>query len=888
MDKIHVIIPVYNAYEDLKRCIKSLEKYTDLKKHELIFINDNSPDKNIIPLLDNLKQENIKVLHNKENRGFSATINRGIESCEGDVILLNSDTIVTKNWIEKIVACAYSDSAIGTVTPLSNNATLCSVPNFCEENEIPYGYTIDEFANLIETWSIRKYPTITVAHGFCMFIKREVINCIGLFDAETFKRGYGEENDFCFRAEQVGYRNVMCDDTFIYHSGTASFLSEEKKKYIENNNKILESRYKVQWRNNQVYCSMERDKDIRDVIRNALKFNNGKMNILYLVQADFAKDASNNIGGTQFHVKDLTLDLKDKYNIFVAARDNEYLRVTVYIGQEKFLYKFFIGKEPEYFIFKDGLQKDIYNNILQAFSIDIVHIHHTFKLSLELYYEAKKLNIPIITSIHDYYYVCPTLKLLNHDKELCIGKEDTEMCSVCLNNRFGFSKNINFIKEWRAKTLEVLELCDYIITPSNNARKNFSFYYPQLDNKILVVEHGMDYEEIINDYEENNNIITDKCKYYFEEIFDGDVDDNLINGWAYLEDYESKDSKVFLHISDQYGDERFLKTNMTLRGDVVKSTNNDKYLYSGFSISMPTDIFKNGDLKIKLIISNSGKYMSDGQIRTIEYSRHREKQDLHIAFVGAMAYEKGSELAYNMIKNSDKNIKWHIFGGITDSKLDELNEKNLVKTGWYKRNELSSLIKFYKIDIVCILPIIPETFCYTLSEVLLCKVPVIATAIGALGDRVKEMNCGWTIPVNDDYKEILKLIINIKSNPDELNEKLDTVNKLRIKNIKEMVADYADIYEKYKKKVYGNVKFDSHLMYSGYLLGNRGLFDRNNNCQEILDRIEQLKNEINSIYSSVGYKILVHIKMLNIPFKSQIKHLIIKCFRIVKRIKNKG
>ena len=481
MDKIHVIVPVYNAYGDLKVCVESLIKYTDLKKHELIFINDNSLDKNIIPFLNNLKQENIIVLHNEENRGFSATINRGIEGCEGDVVLLNSDTIVTKNWIEKIVTCAYSDAAIGTVTPLSNNATLCSVPNFCEENDMPEGYTIDEFADLIERWSIKKYPTITVANGFCMFIKREAIKCIGLFDAEAFKRGYGEENDFCFRTEQVGYHNVMCDDTFIYHKGTSSFLSEEKKKYIEKNTRILESRYKEQWRRNQEYCSIEREKDIRDIIRTALKLNNGKKNILYLVQADFREDASNNIGGTQLHVKDLVLGLKDTHNIFVVARDGEYLRLTAYIEKERISYKFLIGKAPNYYIFTDEKQKKLYRNILVAFSIDIVHIHHTLDLSLDLFDEAKALDIPIIATLHDFYYVCPSIKLLNHEGELCIGHETKEMCLKCLKNQCNISKTIDFITNWRKQNSKALELCDRLITPSENSKDIFSLYFPHLE-----------------------------------------------------------------------------------------------------------------------------------------------------------------------------------------------------------------------------------------------------------------------------------------------------------------------------------------------------------------------------------------------------------------------
>ena len=220
---IDIIVPVYNALEDLKLCVESLKKHTDLQLDRVILIDDKSPDAAVYHYLKEAEMPGMVVLQNEKNLGFSGTVNRGLQQSCRDVVLLNADTIVTANWVDKLVACAYSDAAIGTVTPFSNNATLCSIPNFCEENTVPQGMSIDSYAALIERCSLKKYPRITVAVGFCMYIKREVIQRVGLFDAETFQRGYGEENDFCWRAEQMGYTHVLCDDTYIYHSGTVSF-----------------------------------------------------------------------------------------------------------------------------------------------------------------------------------------------------------------------------------------------------------------------------------------------------------------------------------------------------------------------------------------------------------------------------------------------------------------------------------------------------------------------------------------------------------------------------------------------------------------------------------------------------------------------------------------
>ena len=154
-ESVDIIIPVYNAYDDLVKCMNSIKKWTDLNKHRIILIDDCSPDGRIAPYLDQIRSENCIVIHNEKNQGFSANINVGISySKDRDVILLNSDTVVTKSWVEKLLYCAYCDPWIATVTPLSNNATLCSVPYFCKENDVPNGYTVDTYAELVDRKSV--------------------------------------------------------------------------------------------------------------------------------------------------------------------------------------------------------------------------------------------------------------------------------------------------------------------------------------------------------------------------------------------------------------------------------------------------------------------------------------------------------------------------------------------------------------------------------------------------------------------------------------------------------------------------------------------------------------------------------------------------------------
>ena len=157
----------------------------------------------------------------QENRGFVATANHGLRQAQTDVVLLNSDTEVTTGWLERLAECLDSDALIATATPWSNNGEIVSIPQFCAHNPAPGNP--DNIAQAIKGCGSPSYPELPTAVGFCMAISLRAIEDIGLFDENTFGRGYGEENDFSLRAQKAGYRNVLCDDAYVVHHGGASF-----------------------------------------------------------------------------------------------------------------------------------------------------------------------------------------------------------------------------------------------------------------------------------------------------------------------------------------------------------------------------------------------------------------------------------------------------------------------------------------------------------------------------------------------------------------------------------------------------------------------------------------------------------------------------------------
>ena len=218
-----VVVPVYNAPEEVHGCLSSVQA-TVPRDTQVIVIDDASPDASVAEVLRGWSDRvngRWQFLGNAENLGFVATANRGMRETSGDVVLLNSDTIVTSGWLQGLQRCLAADASIATATPWTNNGEIASLPEFCRNNPVPA--EPDSVARTIARAGPAGYPDIPTAVGFCMAVSRASIDRIGVFDAVLFGKGYGEENDFSMRARAAGMRNVLCDDVYVAHLGGRSF-----------------------------------------------------------------------------------------------------------------------------------------------------------------------------------------------------------------------------------------------------------------------------------------------------------------------------------------------------------------------------------------------------------------------------------------------------------------------------------------------------------------------------------------------------------------------------------------------------------------------------------------------------------------------------------------
>ncbi len=237
-----VVVCVHNGLDDVKLCLSSLTSHWSRDRlGKLIVVNDYSNDETRF-FLDKFSSDFdfVDVIHLQSQHYYTKAANAGLKTSEANLrTLLNSDTIVTKNWWLKIQNIFTMSPAIGIVGPLSNAASTQSLPFIKSTkdqtaiNDLPPEVTVDSFANYIEqVGSDIVVPFVPLVHGFCLTIRDSVLNEIGFFDEKAFPRGYGEENDFCFRAEDAGFVLALAVNTFIFHAKSKSYTPSDRVQFM--------------------------------------------------------------------------------------------------------------------------------------------------------------------------------------------------------------------------------------------------------------------------------------------------------------------------------------------------------------------------------------------------------------------------------------------------------------------------------------------------------------------------------------------------------------------------------------------------------------------------------------------------------------------------------
>ena len=253
--RVVVIVPVYKGRGETLRAIHACLSAPQATPFTLLAVNDRSPDPELTAELAALAARGLfHLVENERNLGFVRSVNRALGLRQGRaVVLLNSDAEVFGDWLDRLVAHAEPQTdhqaapqaapqadpragsggeagagmgaglPVGSVTPLSNNATICSYPRFNANNTMPLEIARPDLDRVAAQVNRGRAVPVPTGVGFCMYMTAAALDAVGDLDAEAFGKGYGEENDWCLRATKAGFVNLLAEDVFVHHAGQISF-----------------------------------------------------------------------------------------------------------------------------------------------------------------------------------------------------------------------------------------------------------------------------------------------------------------------------------------------------------------------------------------------------------------------------------------------------------------------------------------------------------------------------------------------------------------------------------------------------------------------------------------------------------------------------------------
>ncbi|MBY6202687.1 glycosyltransferase [Maritalea mobilis] len=245
---ITIILPIHNAFDLLPEALSRVARNSDLDWH-LILIDDASTDARVRPFLRSWAaeqpDERVTLFELDTNLGFVGAVNKGFAEAEhraGHVVILNSDAMVPEGWASRLIAPFASDSRIASVTPMSNDAEIFSVPVIVRSQDLPPGM-VDRLDAVARTLTHgQRLPSAPTGVGFCMALSSHWFGRHPNFDP-AFGRGYGEEVDWCQKVRAMGARHVAIPNLFVEHRGGQSFGSDAKLELVLRANAMIARRY---------------------------------------------------------------------------------------------------------------------------------------------------------------------------------------------------------------------------------------------------------------------------------------------------------------------------------------------------------------------------------------------------------------------------------------------------------------------------------------------------------------------------------------------------------------------------------------------------------------------------------------------------------------------
>jgi GT2 family glycosyltransferase len=465
MSKVDVIVPVYRGMELTRQCLERVLCFEQKTSFELVIVDDASPEEGMRAMLqDFASRGGVTLLRNDQNLGFVKSVNRALAlHPDRDVVLLNADALVSHDWLDRMMD-ALSAPRVASVTPFSNNASICSYPSLEGQASWPEGFSSwEETSATFAELNPAGRSEIPCGVGFCMAMKRQALVDCGVFDEALFGTGYGEEVEWCLRARRAGFRHLLAQDVFVAHVGSVSFGNAHRLARLKSATQTIEELY-PEWQGLlQSYLENPGDRRARERIDVCRALKDARPRVLHVFHSQG--------GGVEAHVRDIE----------IACPNISHWKLRL---AESSAQLFCDGPRPVRLSTSRAVDLA---GLCETLSLSSLHLHHLMNAREDFMESLKKLSVPMRVTLHDYMFFCPQVNMLDHNDRFC-DAPPIEVCERCVNLKQP-NYSVESVSLWRRRRLEILEKAEELIAPSPSVAKFYTKIFPSLARKIRVQPH---------------------------------------------------------------------------------------------------------------------------------------------------------------------------------------------------------------------------------------------------------------------------------------------------------------------------------------------------------------------------------------------------------------
>ncbi len=509
-----IVVPIYNGAAQVRRCLASLLRYTDTR-HTIVLADDCSPDLSFAAELQAFAHQHshVQYLRRAENLGYLDNVNAALNAIAGDVVLLNSDTEIGPEFIERLQRAAYCRAGVAAACPLSDNATLLSIA----DSSWLAQFTTPQIQEALAQCARAQFPSLPTVVGFCLYLRRDALDALGVFD-RFFAPGYGEEDDFAQRARAAGWELVAATDVFVRHAGGVSFGRDAKVLELQTRHAARlawrwpkhESDVRTWWRDWPLREQSERLRRLlmaMPALNAPGKITASKPNILHVLHR------LTRVGGTENVARSLVDALCGQAEQTIVAIDplpgawcdavESHLangtRLLMFNSANVQANQKIAGLAAD---LSDPALERSFARLLCGGGFDLVHIHHLAGWnSLLLPSIAHAMGVPVVLGLHCHYSLCPDTEMMQIPAHTPCSKQSAlgdAQCMSCLETRQAKRLGtatlpaLNSYLDARSVFWQrLVSDCAALISPSSYLARRITANFPQAQVKMHLIAHGL-------------------------------------------------------------------------------------------------------------------------------------------------------------------------------------------------------------------------------------------------------------------------------------------------------------------------------------------------------------------------------------------------------------